>query len=55
MENLQELKVSQLGNKIRFIPLETNDSVLVANRWNLLVTDKYAIISNMERGKSRNV
>lgn len=53
MENLQELKVSQLGNKIRFVPLETNDSVLVANRWNLLVTDKYAIISNMERGNSQ--
>lgn len=53
MENVQELKVSHLGSKIKFVPLETNDSVLVSNRWNLLVTDKYAIISNMERGNGQ--
>lgn len=53
MENLQELKVSQLGSNIRFVPLETNDSVLVANHWNLLVTDDYAIISNIGRGNTQ--
>lgn len=50
MENLQEMKVSQLGNKIKFVPLETNDSVLVDNSWNFLVTDKYVIVSNIGYG-----
>ena len=54
MENLQELKVSQLGSKIKFVPLETNDSTLVANHWNFLVTDKYVIVSNMGYGSSQN-
>lgn len=53
MENLQELKVSQLGNKIKFVPLETNDSVLVANHWNFWVTNKYVIVSNMGYGSSQ--
>lgn len=53
MENLQELKASQLGNKIKFIPLETNDSVLVANHWNFWVTNKYVIVSNMGYGSSQ--
>ena len=53
MENLQELKVSQLGSKIKFVPLETNDSTLVANHWNFLVTDKYVIVSNMGYGSSQ--
>ena len=53
MENLQELKVSQLGSKIRFVPLETSDSVLVADHWDFWVTDKYVIVSNMGRGSSQ--
>lgn len=53
MENLQELKVSQLGSKIKFVPLETNDSVLVDNRWDFWVTDKYIIVSNMGYGNSQ--
>ncbi len=53
MENLQELKVSQLGNKIKFVPLETNDSSLVADRWNFWVTDKYVVVSNLGRGSSQ--
>lgn len=50
MENVQELNVSQLGDKIRFVPLETNDNSLVADRWNFQVTDKYVILSNMGYG-----
>lgn len=53
MENPQEMKVSQLGSKIRFVPLETNDSVLVANHWDFWVTNKYVIVSNIERGSSQ--
>ena len=53
MENLQELKVSQLGSKIRFVPLETSDSVLVADHWDFWVTDKYVIVSNVGRGSSQ--
>lgn len=53
MENVQELKVSQLGNKIKFVPLETNDSSLVADRWNFWVTDKYVVISNLGKGSSQ--
>lgn len=55
MENLQELKVSQLGSKIKFVPLETNDSVLVDNRWDFWVTDKYIIVSNMGLATAKNV
>lgn len=53
MKDLQELKASQLGKKIRFVPLETNDSALVSRNWNLLVNDKYAIVSNTEYGSSQ--
>lgn len=53
MENLQELKVSQLGSKIRFVPLETSDSVLVADHWDFWVTDRYVIVSNVGRGSSQ--
>ena len=32
MKNPGELTTSQLGSKISFVPLETNDSVLVNNK-----------------------
>ena len=31
-ENLAELKVSQLGKNIRYVPLETTDSSLIGGR-----------------------
>lgn len=33
--------------------METNDSVLVDNRWDFWVTDKYIIVSNMGYGNSQ--
>ena len=46
-ENQAELKVSQLGKSIRYVPLETNDSSLVGGAWNIhLLDDKILISTN---------
>lgn len=49
MENpVKELKVSQLGSKISYIPLETNDSSLLPDRFDLRATDKYILAVVMD-------
>lgn len=44
-ENLTELKVSHLGKNIRYVPLETTDSSLVAGLEVGLLDDKILIAS----------
>lgn len=41
-----ELKVSDLGKTITYVPLATNDSSLVGNDWAVTVTDDLAIVRN---------
>lgn len=41
-----ELKVSDLGKTITYVPLATNDSSLVGNNWAVTVTDDLAIVRN---------
>ena len=49
MENLSELKVSDLGSQVHYVPLETNDSCLIGNRPNLMVLDKYILVQSNRR------
>ena len=49
MENLSELKVSDLGSQVHYVPLETNDSCLIGNRPNLMVLDKYILAQSNRR------
>lgn len=47
LEQPVELKVSQLGKQIRYVPLETNDSSLIGNTYNIrLLEDKILINTN---------
>ena len=46
-EQLSELKLSQLGKKVRYIPLETTDECLIANDYNIsLLEDKILVNTN---------
>lgn len=45
--NPTEITTSQLGSKIRFVPLETTDSSLVGNAWTMVFTDDRAIVANL--------
>lgn len=45
--NPTEITTSQLGSKIRFVPLETTDSSLVGNYWTMAFTDDRAIVTNL--------
>lgn len=46
-ENQTELKVSQLGKHIRYVPLETNDSSLVDEKYGIkLLGDKIVVTTN---------
>lgn len=47
--NPVELKVSDLGKTIRYVPLETNDSVLVGNTWAITPADGGIYLSNYSR------
>lgn len=49
MENLSELKVSDLGSHVRYVPLETNDSCLITDAPKLMVLDKYVLVSSGEQ------
>ena len=44
VENLQELKLSQLGSTVRYVPLETNDSCLIGNNPSIMVLDKHILV-----------
>ena len=43
LEHLTELKISQLGKQIRYIPLETTDSSLIGNSYSCLLYTSIAI------------
>ena len=44
-ENLTELKVSQLGKNIRYVPLETTDSSLIGARYAIQLLDDGILVS----------
>ncbi|MBD5374893.1 MAG: DUF4934 domain-containing protein [Bacteroides sp.] len=46
IENPTKITTSQLGSKIRFVPLETSDASLIANDWTIAFTDDRAIVGN---------
>ena len=44
MENLNELKLSDLGEQVRYVLLETNDSCLIGNFPRIMVLDKQILV-----------
>lgn len=44
MEKPAELKLSELGNDVRYVPLETTDSCLIGGNPNILLLDKYIVV-----------
>ena len=44
--NLQQLKASDLGKTIEYVPLETSDSCLVGAEWAIYAFDDFVIIRN---------
>ncbi len=50
-----ELKVSDIGKTIRYVPLATGDSFLVANRWKLRVVGDRAVQYRIVGCRSRIV
>ncbi len=47
IEHPTKITTSQLGSKIRFVPLETSDTSLIGNRWQIAFTDDRAIVANI--------
>lgn len=45
-ENLQELKLSQLGTTVRYVPLETNDTCLIGNRPSIMVLAEHILVQS---------
>ena len=52
-ENLTELKVSQLGKNVRYVPLETTDSSLIGARYHLQLLEDGILVSYGGRGETR--
>lgn len=46
MENLMELKLSELGKDVRYVALETTDSCLIGANPNILLLDKYIVVAS---------
>lgn len=46
MGKLEELKITDLGKEVRYLPLETNDSCLIGNDPKLLVLDKLILVQS---------
>lgn len=44
MENLTELKLSELGKDVRYVALETTDSCLIGAGPDILLLDKYIVV-----------
>lgn len=44
MEKPTELKLSELGSAVRYIPLETTDSCLIGRNPNILLTDNHIVV-----------
>lgn len=50
IENMTDIKLSDFGSKITYIPLETNDSCLIGSApSSLTVTEHFVIVSNSSR------
>ena len=49
LENLTELKVSQLGKNIRYVPLETTDSSLIGSGYRLQLLEDGILVSYVGR------
>ena len=47
IEHPAKITTSQLGSKIRFVPLETSDTSLIGNNWQIAFTDDRAIVANI--------
>ena len=45
LEHLTELKISQLGKQIRYIPLETTDSSLIGNSYSIKLSKGRIFVS----------
>lgn len=45
--NPTEIKVSQLGSRLRYVPLQTTDSSLIAADWRIAVTNSHILIANL--------
>lgn len=48
-ENQVEMKLSQLGNKVHYVPLETTDSSLIGNSYNICLLEKYILVNTDAR------
>lgn len=46
MEDLTELKISDLGTRVRYVPLETNDSCLIGRNPEIKVLDKQILVKS---------
>lgn len=46
MENLIELKVSDLGNHVRYVPLETNDACLIGAYPEIKILDSHILVKS---------
>lgn len=46
MEKNTELKLSELGSDVRYVPLETNDSCLIGGNPDIQLLDKYIVVSS---------
>ena len=53
-DNLTELKVSQLGKSIRYVPLETNDSVLIGGVYQVHLLKNTILVTYMIKGKGQS-
>lgn len=47
IEHPTKITTSQLGSKIRFVPLETSDTSLIGSWWQIAFTDDRAIVANI--------
>lgn len=54
LEHLTELKTSQLGKQIRYIPLETTDSSLIGNSYSIKLSKDHIFVSTNGRCLSFN-
>ena len=53
MEKPAELKLSELGSDVRYVPLETTDSCLVGGSPNILLLDKEIVVFSRQTCFSR--
>ena len=49
VNNLQELKLSQLGNRVRYVPLETGDSCFIGRYAKVKICGDYIIVASSKQ------